>query len=442
MLFSFALPPGMPKSPDISRSQKKRDSTAMQMLGEELATLSGPAVKSLNLPDAVTAALADLQRFSSNEARRRQMQFIGRLLREETQHDVLSRQLENLRAPQQAATEKLHALEALRNKLLLASDHSLEEELRSVAGQLPGASLTRLRHLASIARQELAKNSPKKAYRELFRYVRQFAAFLFFAALALAAACPSPAAPASSCEEAAKPLLAVLARAYPQLSGNLVCSDSGAAFFQPASHASRPILLVPAQGSEESAADASFRATLALPYPAGAGRRYPEKGFDPGRTRSTALLKALYGADAKEVRENCEYIEFFGAQLLFNSRHGAADALRRAVRRLEHHLAAHPDDAAYVLPSAGTFVWRPVQDTGLLSAHAFGAAIDLNAEKGVYWLWKPSPAMLEHARKRYPQGIVDAFEAEGFIWGGKWASFDFMHFEYRPELFPDPSRKK
>ena len=37
-------------------------------------------------------------------------------------------------------------------------------------------------------------------------------------------------------------------------------------------------------------------------------------------------------------------------------------------------------------------------------------------------------------KNRYPQAIVDAFEAEGFIWGGRWYHYDTMHFEYRPEL--------
>jgi hypothetical protein len=37
-----------------------------------------------------------------------------------------------------------------------------------------------------------------------------------------------------------------------------------------------------------------------------------------------------------------------------------------------------------------------------------------------------------------PQVIVDAFEAEGFIWGGRWYHYDTMHFEYRPELL-DPA---
>ena len=37
-------------------------------------------------------------------------------------------------------------------------------------------------------------------------------------------------------------------------------------------------------------------------------------------------------------------------------------------------------------------------------------------------------------QQSYPAAIVAAFEAEGFIWGGKWHEYDLMHFEYRPEL--------
>ena len=43
-------------------------------------------------------------------------------------------------------------------------------------------------------------------------------------------------------------------------------------------------------------------------------------------------------------------------------------------------------------------------------------------------------------RNRIPQAIVDAFEAEGFIWGGRWFHYDTMHFEYRPELL-DPANR-
>ena len=238
---------------------------------------------------------------------------------------------------------------------------------------------------------------------------------------------------AASCEEQAARELEVLATAYPHLEGTPVCRDDGAVIFQPAG-TTCPIVLVSAPGNGEKTASPSLRAGLAQPYPLGSGRRRPVKGFDPGRLRSLPLLKSLYGRSEQEVRANCDRIDFFGTELLFNRRHGALEALRRVIARLAAHLAVHPEDLAYILPCGGSFCRRTVKDTGLLSAHAFGIALDLNPKTGPYWLWHPSPQELEKARQSYPQGLVDAFEAEGFIWGGKWDAFDFMHFEYRPEL--------
>ena len=63
------------------------------------------------------------------------------------------------------------------------------------------------------------------------------------------------------------------------------------------------------------------------------------------------------------------------------------------------------------------------------SAHSYGIAIDLNDALSDYWRWEKNGW-----KNRIPQPIVDAFEAEGFIWGGRWFHFDTMHFEYRPEL--------
>lgn len=172
----------------------------------------------------------------------------------------------------------------------------------------------------------------------------------------------------------------------------------------------------------------------AAPYARGEGGRSPQVGLSPGRARSTALLKALYGQTPEQVRASCESVDFLGQKLIFSSRHGAAAALRRVVQRLEAHLAVHPEDRAWILPSAGTFAHRRVAGSEALSAHAFAVAIDLNPEKSPYWRWRPAPDVLQSARDNFPQGIVDAFEAEHFVWGGKWHAYDFMHFEYRPEI--------
>lgn len=65
-----------------------------------------------------------------------------------------------------------------------------------------------------------------------------------------------------------------------------------------------------------------------------------------------------------------------------------------------------------------------------------GILIDLNPALGGYWKWGGAEAMRDMARRhKYLAAIVEAFESEGFIWGGKWYHFDLMHFEYRPEFF-------
>ena len=89
-----------------------------------------------------------------------------------------------------------------------------------------------------------------------------------------------------------------------------------------------------------------------------------------------------------------------------------------------------PEINKYAFPHAGTFNCRTVKDTGNRSAHAWGAAIDINTKFADYWLWAKNGSY----RNRIPFDIVDIFERHDFIWGGKWGHFDTMHFEYRPEL--------
>jgi hypothetical protein len=185
----------------------------------------------------------------------------------------------------------------------------------------------------------------------------------------------------------------------------------------------------------DSPDDPPLCATMTQGYPAGTNGRYPAKGFDPGRTRSETLLKLLYGQSAEEVRQQCVDVPFLGTTVLFSSRQGAARALARVATKLEKLCSEDPALLRYILPTPGAYAWRVIEGSGRLSAHSFGIALDLNVDKGPYWRWaSPASAAVQSARKGYPQAIVQAFEDEGFIWGGKWSHFDFMHFEYRPEL--------
>jgi hypothetical protein len=155
---------------------------------------------------------------------------------------------------------------------------------------------------------------------------------------------------------------------------------------------------------------------------------------DPGRIRVEELLKATYGHDRPEVASQMGRVRFFGTRYAFHRR--AVPALNRTVERLTVELKKNPRLRPFLAPIGGTWSWRHIARSKNLSTHAWGIAIDLNADRAHYWRWTRRGEPLVW-RNRVPQAIVDSFEAEGFIWGGRWQHFDTMHFEYRPELLSD-----
>lgn len=158
---------------------------------------------------------------------------------------------------------------------------------------------------------------------------------------------------------------------------------------------------------------------------------------DPGRARVEQLFLATYGGKRDEVQERLAKVKFFGLRYPFHER--AAEALQRVVARLEPQVKANPKLLPYLKEIGGTWIWRTIKRSKRLSGHAFGIAIDINVERSDYWRWtyRGKPMIWKN---RVPQEIVDAFEAEGFIWGGRWKHYDTMHFEYRPELISPACR--
>ncbi len=172
------------------------------------------------------------------------------------------------------------------------------------------------------------------------------------------------------------------------------------------------------------------------PYPKGAPFTAPHKDFDPGRFRNEAFFDALYGdcrrGDvAKQLIPVVWLPKHWGHTVMVTRTNGVAEHLRAVSAEID----ALPDKLVRAaFPTAGTFVCRPVKDTGRLSMHAYGAALDLNLKFSNYWLWEAQGAANIPYRNAMPREIVDAFERHGFIWGGRWYHYDTMHFEYRPEL--------
>ena len=157
-----------------SRSQKKRDSTAAQELGVRLANLALADLRKLNIPEDMLEAVADWKNFSGHEAKRRQMQYIGKLMRE-MDIETLRENLEDFLITSKEDTAALHATEKLREKLLASSPEELEATFAAMAEKHPTLSISQLRHLVLTAHDEREKKRPPKAYRELFKRLRDLA---------------------------------------------------------------------------------------------------------------------------------------------------------------------------------------------------------------------------------------------------------------------------
>jgi len=183
---------------------------------------------------------------------------------------------------------------------------------------------------------------------------------------------------------------------------------------------------------EEKLRHASILDQLSLPYPKGPLQKPPGPQEDPGRLRNVPFFDKMYGDCSKgEVQRRLTRVAWLprsgGSSVEITTVNRVAERLRAVSEGLD---TLRPELKKFAFPSAGTFNCRTVKDTGVRSMHAWGAAIDLNRQVADYWLWNPKSPY----RNRVPAEIVDIFEKHGFIWGGKWAHFDTMHFEYRPEL--------
>jgi hypothetical protein len=191
----------------------------------------------------------------------------------------------------------------------------------------------------------------------------------------------------------------------------------------------------PVESMEEQLRHGSILDQLRLPYPVGAPLlTAPQQ--DPGRVRNRAFFDRMYG-DCRSGQVASALVpvvwlpQTWGHVVRITSINGVDRALDAVSRELD----ALPAEARRDLyPVGGTYACRPVADTGQTSMHGWGAAIDINPGFSDYWLWRRSGGGLPAYINRIPADVVDVFERHGFIWGGRWAHFDTMHFEYRPEL--------
>ena len=158
----------------------------------------------------------------------------------------------------------------------------------------------------------------------------------------------------------------------------------------------------------------------------------------------TDVLETLWGSTEAEVRKHGRSIEFLDHRMFVNE---ILQAPLAAVERDLRHVARQdPSVAGWIdgLDITYSFIDRGIAGSPSRSYHAWGMAIDFVPSsydgRHVYWRWSRVfdregwDRIPMEQRWSPPPAVVATFERHGFVWGGKWAHFDVIHFEYRPEI--------
>ena len=153
---------------DKSKSEKKREMTALQELGKRLTELTPEQLEAIEMPPELQEALLLAKTLKSHGARRRQMQYVGVLMRRidpgpirQIINDIDKGQKQKARAFQQ--------LELMRDRLVEGDDTAFEE----VLSRFPDADIQKLRQFVRNAQKGKKENKPTNQSRALFKYLRE-----------------------------------------------------------------------------------------------------------------------------------------------------------------------------------------------------------------------------------------------------------------------------
>jgi ribosome-associated protein len=149
-----------------SKTQRKQAMHELQALGERLVALKDERLAAVELPDQLREAVLEARRIRSREGRRRQLQYIGKLMRELDPAPIRAR-FAAWDGQSTAATAAHHRAERWRERLL-----DDEASLTEFARECPGADLQRLRACVREARKDRLAGKASRHYREIFRLVK------------------------------------------------------------------------------------------------------------------------------------------------------------------------------------------------------------------------------------------------------------------------------
>ncbi|MDR2795153.1 MAG: M15 family metallopeptidase, partial [Spirochaetaceae bacterium] len=169
-----------------------------------------------------------------------------------------------------------------------------------------------------------------------------------------------------------------------------------------------------------------------------------QRGTGGSARRSQVFYDDLWRIHNRaEAWQRQKTINFLGRKVLIH--HAILEELSLVEQKINEAAAEDPQARQWIskLETISTWNWRDIADTHTRSNHAYGIAIDLlpssKNRQETYWLWTAQKNIdwwdvPFSKRMTPPTAIIKAFEAYGFVWGGKWLFYDTMHFEYRPEI--------
>ena len=155
-----------------SKSQLKREMHELQELGVEIVALPKDALKRMPMPESLDDAVREARRITDHEGKRRQMQYVGKVMRGLTDGETaaLREALDKYKGVNKSETARLHWIERTREQLL-ADDAALTEFIR----QHPAADPQEGRTLIRNARKEAQQSKPPRYFRELFQWIKNAA---------------------------------------------------------------------------------------------------------------------------------------------------------------------------------------------------------------------------------------------------------------------------
>lgn len=152
-----------------SKSQVKRDMQALQNLGKRMLDLSHDQLDTLPISGTLRAAIEESRRIRQNEARRRHLQYIGKVIRQEDDPDGLARQIDAFYSGSEEHTRRHHLAERWRDRMIEEGDGAVGEFL----DYCTTADIQHLRNLARNAKRDALKEQATGQSRKLFRYLRE-----------------------------------------------------------------------------------------------------------------------------------------------------------------------------------------------------------------------------------------------------------------------------